>query len=391
MTRWEVLRLVAGREARERLRSKALMASTVGSLVVLVAVIVIAGLAAGEDDTPEFDVGVVGARGAAVASTAADLAEGHAELDVTEVPSEARARRLVDDDDLDAVVLDDRILVAEELDPQLAAILQAAHREVVLADVLTEAGATPEQQAAAAVDPLPTDAVEAGDTTDDRVGVATIGTLLLYGQLIGFGYWVAAGIVEEKSSRVVELLLAKARPRPLLAGKVLGIGVVGVGQLLLFLAVGVGTAALTDVAEVPPGTGGVAGALVGWFVAGYTLYACLFAMGGAIASRAEDLQGTTAPITVVVMVAFFGAVFTSGDPEGAVAVAASLFPLTAPLSMPIRMAAGAAGPAEVALAVALVLATIALVVQVAARAYAGGALATRGRLKLREALARADA
>ncbi len=181
---------------------------------------------------------------------------------MTEVEGEADARRRVDDD-LDAVVLDDRIVVAAELDPQLAALLQAANREVALAAVLDDMGAAPEQRAAATPRPMSVDDVEDSDAADDRVGLATFGTTLLYAQLIGFGYWVASGIVEEKSSRVIEILLAKARPRPLLAGKVLGIGIVGMAQLVLFLVVGLGVAASTEVAKPPPGTAGVAVALVG--------------------------------------------------------------------------------------------------------------------------------
>jgi ABC-2 type transport system permease protein len=172
---------------------------------------------------------------------------------------------------------------------------------------------------------------------------------------------------------------------------VLGIGIVGMAQLVLFLVVGLGVAASTEVAKPPPGTAGVALALVGWFLAGYALYASLFAVAGAIASRSEELQGTTAPITILVLAAFFAAIATSGDPEGTVAVVAGYVPFTAPLSMPIRMAAGVVGPAQVALAAGLVAITIVASMALAARAYAGGALATRSRIKLRDALARAEA
>lgn len=114
-------------------------------------------------------------------------------------------------------------------------------------------------------------------------------------------------------------------------------------------------------------------------------------MTGAIASRAEELQGTTAPVTILVMAAFFASIITSGDPEGPVAVIAGYVPFTAPLTMPIRMAAGAVGAVEVAAALALVAATVVVVMLLAARAYAGGALATRSRIPLSEALARAGA
>jgi ABC-2 type transport system permease protein len=395
MSRWGVVRLVTGREVRERLRSKPLLASTALTLVLLVVVVLVASAVGGGDDRPSFDVGAVGAQSARVVAVAGDLAGDEAEVELTEVADTEEARALVEadgDDRLDAVVLDDRIVVADadELDPGLAAILQAANREVALATVLDEAGTSPEQRAEATPAPLELDAVGGDDRTDERVGFATVGTILLYTQLIGFGYWVSSGIVEEKASRVIEILLAKAGPRPLLAGKVLGVGLVGLLQLVVFLVVGLGVAAATDVVTPPPGTTGVAVALVAWFLAGYALYAALFAMAGAIASRSEELQGTTAPITVLVMAAFFASIASTNDPDGPVAVVAGYVPFTAPLAMPIRMAAGAVGPVEVAVALLGVAATGVVVMLLAARAYAGGALATRRRISLREALARAE-
>lgn len=277
MSRWSVVRLVTGREVRERLRSKPLLASTGLTLVLLVVVVVVlVASATGDDDRPAFDVGAVGAQSAQVVAVARDLAGDEAEVHLTEVSDAEEARALVEadgDDRLDAVVLDDRIVVADpdDLDPGLAAILQAAHREVALATVLEEAGASPEQRAEATPEPLALDAAGGDDSTDDRVGFATVGTVLLYAQLIGFGYWVASGIVEEKASRVVEILLAKARPRPLLAGKLLGVGFVGLLQLVVFLVVGLAVAGATEVAKPPPGSTGVAVALVAWFLAGYAL------------------------------------------------------------------------------------------------------------------------
>ena len=390
MSPWGVTRLVAWREIIERGRSRAMLVSTAVSVAILVAVVLAAG-AAGGDDTPSFDVGAVGLGAVDVVAVATDMAGDEAEIDVTEVADEADARRLVTDGDLDAVLVGDRIVVASEVDDQLAALLQAAHREVALADALTDAGASPEEVAAASPEPLAVAAADPEDDTSERQGLATVGTMLLYAQLIGFGYWVASGIVEEKSSRVVELLLAKTRARPLLAGKIIGLGTIGLAQLVIFVAVGLGLATATGSVDLPPGTAGVAVGLVLWFLAGYALYASVFAMGGALASRAEELQGTTGPITIVIMVAFFAALFGTDDPDGTMAQVTSFVPFTAPLVMPVRMAAGAVAPWEVAAAAALVAAAIVVVVQVAARVYSGGILFTRGQLKLREALARAEA
>jgi ABC-2 type transport system permease protein len=390
-----IVRLVARREVRERLRSKEMVVSTLISLAVIAVIVLAAGAA--DSGGPSFDVGTVGERPAQVAAVMDDLAGGEdgrsssdgVELDVRQVEDRAEAERLVGDGDLDAVIVDDGVLVGEELDRELGALVQAAHREVAIAEALSTAGATPDEVAAASPGPLTTRALDPVDQDrEDRTGLATIGTFLLYVQLFGFGYWVASGIVEEKSSRVVEILLAKAGPRPLLAGKVLGIGILGLAQLVLFVVVGLGLATAFGSVDLPSGTGRTAVELVAWFLLGYAVYACLFAMGGAIASRAEELQNSTGPISLVAMGGFFAAVATSSDPEGLVARIATYVPVAAPMVLPIRSAAGALPLWEAALSVVLVILATVLVVRLTARIYAGGVLFTRGPLKMRDALAR---
>jgi ABC-2 type transport system permease protein len=399
-----IVRLVARREVRERLRSKEMVVSTLISLAVIAVIVLAAGAA--DSGGPSFDVGTVGERPAQVAAVMDDLAGGEdgrssgsssggdsgsdgVELDVRQVEARAEAERLVRDGDLDAVIVDDEVLVGEELDRELGALVHAAHREVAIAGALSTAGATPDEVASASPGPLTARALDPVDEDqEDRTGLATIGTFLLYVQLFGFGYWVASGIVEEKSSRVVEILLAKAGPRPLLAGKVLGIGILGLAQLVLFVVVGLGLATALGSVDLPSGTGRTAVELVAWFLLGYAVYACLFAMGGAIASRAEELQNSTGPISLVAMGGFFAAVATSGDPEGLIARITTYVPVAAPMVLPIRSAAGALPLWEAALSVVLVLLSTVLMVRLTARIYAGGVLFTRGPLKMRDALAR---
>lgn len=388
-----IIRLVAGREIRERGRSKEMVVSTIVSLVVIGVLVVLAG--ASDDDGPSYDVGTIGERPAEVADVMRNLAAGAdsddsdaVDLTVREVADRADAERRLADGDLDAVLAGDEILVESELDSELQALVQAAHRELAISDALAEAGASPDEVAAASPEPLATRALDPDDDAEDRTGLATVGTFLLYAQLFGFGYWVASGIVEEKSSRVVEVLLAKAGPRPLLAGKILGIGAVALAQLVVFVAGGLALATAVGTVDLPPGTLRVAVELVGWFLLGFAIYACVFAMGGAIASRVEELQNTTGPITVVAMGAFFAALAAGNDPEGLVARIATFVPVSAPMVLPIRSAAGSLPAWEAAVAAALLVVTAVVVVRLAARIYAGGALFTRGQLKLRDALAR---
>ncbi|HZM43167.1 MAG TPA: ABC transporter permease [Acidimicrobiales bacterium] len=373
--------LVLKREVRTRIASKPFLISTVISAAVLIAIVVVIGATAG-DGTVTYDLGVVGTRPAAVAAAAQDLAAGDegAVLDIQQLDDRAEAERLVEAGDLDAALVGDDLVVKVEPDPRLGTLLQAAHREVALGAAVREANV--EAPPKLAVAPL-----EPDDQSEDRGTVAFIGVVLLYAQILGFGYWVASGIVEEKASRVVEILLAKARSSHLLAGKLVGIGTLGLAQLAVLVASGLGTALILGQVDLPPGTYGLAAAVGAWFVLGYALYSCLFAVAGAIASRPEELQGTTMPLSLLTMTGFFAAIFAQEDPTGVVARVGTFFPPSAPLVMPIRQAAGELPLWEAALGVALVLATIAVAIPLAGRIYAGGALFTRGRLRLRDAYA----
>ena len=373
--------LVLKREVRTRIASKPLLISTVISAAVLIAIVVVIGATAG-DGTVTYDLGVVGTRPAAVAAAAQDLAAGDegAVLDIQQLDDRAEAERLVEAGDLDAALVGDDLVVKVEPDPRLGTLLQAAHREVALGEAVREANVE-------APPPLAVAPLEPDDQSEDRGTVAFIGVVLLYAQILGLGYWVASGIVEEKASRVVEILLAKARSSHLLAGKLVGIGTLGLAQLAVLVASGLGTALILGQVDLPPGTYGLAAAVGAWFVLGYALYSCLFAVAGAIASRPEELQGTTMPLSLLTMTGFFAAIFAQEDPTGVVARVGTFFPPSAPLVMPIRQAAGELPLWEAALGVALVLATIAVAIPLAGRIYAGGALFTRGRLRLRDAYA----
>ena len=199
--------------------------------------------------------------------------------------------------------------------------------------------------------------------------------------MIAYGYWVSMGVVEEKSSRVVEVLLSKLRPAQLMAGKILGIGLLSLVQLLLFGVVGLGVALLTGTVDLPGAAVGTIAIVLGWFVLGFAL----FAAAGALASRQEEVQNTASPMTFVLIASFVLAVQTLPNPDGLPAVIGSLVPLVAPLIMPVRIAAAEAAAWEIALSVALMVASITLLIPLTGRLYTGAILQTHKQTKLREA------
>ncbi len=224
------------------------------------------------------------------------------------------------------------------------------------------------------------------DQEGQRVVSAIIGIGLLYGLLILFGQFVAQGVVEEKASRVVELLLATMKPWQLLAGKIVGLGLLGLAQIVVIAVVGVAGALAFDLVDIPGELIGTALSVVLWFVLGYAFYAAIFAVAASLVSRQEDLGTVVMPTTLVLVVAFVIGIQAAGNPDGPMATITSFVPGLSPLVMPVRQAAGDVPLWETALAVVLMLVAIGLIVRLGGRVYAGALLRTSGKTKLREAL-----
>ena len=218
-----------------------------------------------------------------------------------------------------------------------------------------------------------------------NAAIAFIGVLLLYGQLFGYGLWVATGVIEEKASRVVEMLLSSIRPRQLLAGKIVGIGVLGLCQLTVIAGFAISLALLVGGLDVP-GTAVWAALLdIGWFVLGFAFYASLFAAAGSLVTRMEELQNVIVPINLTILVSFFISVGALQHPDSTIAVVASILPVSSALAMPVRIVLGAATGPQIALALVLLIGSSIVLVPVGARLYEGAVLRTGARVKLREA------
>ena len=373
--------LVARREITTRVRERSFLISTVITLLIIAAVIVVPALLDRGGD--KVTVGLVGAPAAVEPALRQAAGVTGVELAVQPYADEAAARSAVQDGDADAVFLGaDRVLVEEDLDGDAEQVVQSAYRQAAAAQRLAAAGIDP------AVPPLAVTAINPPDPdADARRAAAYFGVLLLYFQLFGYGLWVALGVVEEKSSRVVELLLATVRPWQLLAGKVIGIGLLGLGQLVLTGAVGIAAALATGAVDVPSGVLGVAGQVLVWFLLGFAFYACLFAALAALVSRQEEVQNVTTPLSVLLLGSFFLAIAALNSPDTTLVRVTSIVPPFSTMVMPIRWAAGEAPLWELALAVGLMIAAVVALVRLAGWVYAGAVLRSGPRVKLGEALA----
>jgi ABC-2 type transport system permease protein len=380
----QLVRLVAGREISTRIRDRTFIASSVLMIVLILGVLVFQVVVNSGDDTRRVGVvGDPGQLGTAIEAQAGALGVG---VEVVPLDTGDAARAAVEGEDVDAALLDGTgtapELVVREPDGTLEALVSGAVSSVALGQVLAEAGVD-----AAGLPQLTVTALD-DDTAADgqRTAVAIVGVLVLYSLLILFAQFVAQGVVEEKASRVVELLLATMRPWQLLAGKILGLGVLGLGQIAVIAAVGTGGALAFDVVELPGELVGTVLWLLFWFVLGYALFASLFAVAASLVSRQEDLGSVLTPASLVLVAGFIVALQAASDPRSTLAVVTSYVPGLSPMVMPVRQAAGDVALWEVAVAVLLMLVAIALVVRLGGRVYSGALLRTSGRTKLKEAL-----
>jgi ABC-2 type transport system permease protein len=173
--------------------------------------------------------------------------------------------------------------------------------------------------------------------------------------------------------------------RNLLAGKIAGIGLLGLAQIVLTALVALVVVASMHSIHVPAVRGSVLAWAVAWFVLGYILYATIFGALGSLASRPEDAQAVTGPVSVIMIASFFVSFAAIGSPATIWAKLVSYFPLTAPLAMPNRIAMGAAAFWEPLLAAAFTVASIVGLVYVGGRVYTGAILHAGPTLSLRDA------
>ncbi|MFU8840783.1 MAG: ABC transporter permease [Nitriliruptoraceae bacterium] len=383
--------LVASREFTERIRSKAFLISN-AAIIGLLALALGVPMLLGGDDEP-IAIGTLGPEAEQVGELAIAQQEAFTlELELQAVASRDDAEEALVAGDLDAVLVDASTVLADgALGRALEALLASAASSVQVDATLAEAGLTPaERRALFAIAPLEVEQVadraESIDAFDPSIAVVYVAVFVLYGLLAVYGQWVAQGIVEEKQSRVIEVLLASLRPTELLTGKVLGLGALGLVQVLGLAGIATAGLLATEVVEIPPAAWRGFALVIPWYVLGFLVYAALFAAAGSLVSRVEDLQSAVLPVIMLLVGAIIAVQFALVDPSGTVAQVTGVFPLTAPIVQPILLAVGQASWVQVVLAVVFAVASIALLLPVAARIYRNSALRTSGRVGLRQAL-----
>lgn len=389
---WSAVRLVASREIKQRAGSKAFLWTTVVLVVLIVGGAFLAQTLRGGEST--LAVGVT-QETAALAESVTETASGFGTTAEVTTVTEEEGRTQVLDGDLDAVVLSAeggtvKVITKSTLDTDLSSVLTVIAQQTVLAEQVTSLGGDPSDVSrAVAQASVDVEAIEPPREIDpSQIISAYLVGILMFISLQLCGAMIAQGVVEEKSSRVVELLLATVRPWQLMAGKVLGIGVIGLGQVVVLVAAAAGSAAgfgLLDGMDL--NLGATVLWTIAWFLIGFTMYALLFAAAAALVSRQEDVGTVTTPILMLMMIPYIVSVSVAPfAPDSPVVVWLSYLPFTSPLIMPTRVAVGGVEMWQVAVVMAVNIALVPLLVWLAGRIYSNAVLRSGARIKLRDAL-----
>lgn len=387
--------LVAGREISTRLTSKPFLWITAALVVAVVAGGLLLSATLPEGPRPRDVAVTASTAGLSAPLQAAGDATG-VPVEVREVASDAEGEDLVLNGSIDALLTgppeDLTVVVDRVLDPALDVAFSLLAQQQALSTEVAALGGDPAAVATAIATAHPTvRAIGAtGDIDEGQLFTGMLSGVLIFIAITMAGQYVAQGVVEEKTSRVVELLLATVRPWELMAGKVAGIGLIGLAQLVLVTGAGSAVALATGVLG---GTGVDLGSTVAWvivwFLLGFVMYATVLAAAAALVSRQEDVSAVTFPIIMIMMIPYFiGVTVAPTDPGSPLLANLSLVPLFAPFLMPIRLAQGTPAAWEVAVSLALTLALIPLLVRLAGTVYGNAVLRTGARVSLREAIRR---
>ena len=375
--------LVGWREVTERTQGRAFLISTLAIVAMVLAGVIVPAL---NDQATRVRAGITGATPTALEPALRDAARaGDARLELRHYPTIAAAETAVRDGDADVlIVAGERLVWSEKPDAELAAVVTGAVQRVRFSQRAAALGIAA-AQATTLLAPVPARTLDPADPDQEaREAIAFVSFLLLLMMLFIYGSAVAEGVAQEKGTRVMELLVCRARPRDLLAGKVLGIGLVGLGQMLLAVLAGGAAIVALDTVEVPAAVPTALASAVLWFALGYAFWSVALAAVGALVSRVEDLQSAIAPLTWTMTLCALTAPVAAESPDAWYSVLASLVPITAPFAMPARVAVGDVPPGEIVLAVAIIVAAIYGLVRLGGAVYSNALLRTGARPRFRD-------
>lgn len=385
-----VWRIVTEREVIVKLRDRNFLISTVITIVAIIGSLAVSGFLSGRAET--VTIAVTGTDAGQVVQTAGDLAE-LADSNVTfiarPVADLAAVEQQVRDGDVDAGLMAGsdgwRLIGKESVNDDVSTYVTTAAQQLALQRNAEAAGTSLE------------DLGRGGQVTYDVLDESAVDpafaqimtfvfAFLFYVASLLFGMSIAQSVVEEKQNRIVEILASAIPLRQLLIGKIVGNTLMAFGQLILFAAAGLAGLAFMNSTERITQIAGAAGWFIVFFIVGFLALASLWAVAGSLATRNEDLQSTSTPLSMLIMLVLFLGIFVSDSAQ----TIASYVPIVSIVTMPARLAEGTAAWWEPLVSLAIMAATAYGIVAVAERIYRRSLMQTQGRLTYRQALSVED-
>jgi ABC-2 type transport system permease protein len=351
----QAVRLVAEREIVTRVRSRAFQVSTGIMLAAVLAGVIISGLLGGRTSTTPV----------AVVGDAAGQVQHASGLDITRADSVAAATEMVENGTVKAAIVSD---------PSSPAKVRIIADEQAPDALVNSLSIQP------AVTLLHPPAVPPGLRYIASYGFGIVFLM----SAATFGGTIAQSVVEEKQTRIVEILISSVTSRTLLTGKILGNSLLAFAQVVLLGACAVIGLSTTGESSVLSALGAPMAWFVIFFVIGFVLLAAMFAAAASLVSRQEDVQSTVTPVTMLVMVPYFLVIFFNNN--DVVLTVMSYVPFSAAVGMPLRIFLSQAAWWEPLLSLLVLIGGTAGVIMIAAKIYGNALLRTGAKVSVREAL-----
>lgn len=206
-------------------------------------------------------------------------------------------------------------------------------------------------------------------------------SLVLFYAIYFCAYQVSSSITTEKTSKIIETLVTSTSPKTIVLGKTLGIGIVGLLQMILLVGTALISAktflepgildSIIDVSKITPYLGIIT---IIYFIFGYFEYALLYALTGSTVSKPEDIQSANGPVAILSVIGFYLSYFTMMNPASELNVFASMFPISLPFCMPFRIMMGLAKPTDVIISIVILLITGIIIAKIAIKIYSNAIL-----------------
>ena len=400
------------RELREHLLKKSSLITLIIMAVAAVGGIFVADYMTSKSDNDTVKIAVVGE-----APFADSLADATAEIkdaegadaaagafataslspwDITSAADDKAARAAVTDGDADAALVPDTAegkegswkLLADDAPSWLAPMLQESLQKQNEAMLLSENGINPSeffsktQSAAVSVESLD----EAKDEKMPAVVITLIGVMVMMTAILVFGGAVATSVIEEKSSRVIEIILSTVRPAHLLAGKILGAGLAGIIMMSVLTASAAVALMITGLAESFDVPWSAVWLLVPCFILGYFFFAALYAASASLVSRMEDFQGAQMPVLVFSLITMYVPLFGWSKLDSTVMQIAAWIPPVSITTAPMQYAVGNFSALQLAASLLIMVVGVAAVIALAAWIYPRNVLRTGAAVSWKKAL-----